>query len=623
MNTFSKPVQTIENKEKELKHKEVQRSPELKGGHFLLGETLPEDIFIPEEWDEEQKMLADTVIDFFMQEVHALGIEKMAQIDAEKDLDFILEIFHKAADMGFCGVAIDEQYGGMNLDFNTNLIISEALSRGFAFATTIGAQTSIGSLPIVYYGTETQKDQYLPGIAAGTIKACYCLTEPTAGSDANSGKTKATLTEDGKYYLLNGQKMWITNGGFADLFIVFAKIEDDKKLSAFIVEKDFGGITIGKEEKKLGIKASSTTQVFFEDTLVPVENLLGDREGGFKMALNILNTGRIKLCAGTVGGAKFGVEKAVQYANQRKQFGKSIAEFGAIKYKLGEMVMRTHVTESALYRTGKNIDQKYEELLAAGQSDSEAKINALREYAIECAILKVQGSEVATYTADEALQIHGGMGFAVETGVEMGYRDVRITRIYEGTNEINRMLSVAELTKRALKTKELDLIGAGKQLPRYLFTQIMPFKSNSKGAMEWRIVHNLKQLFILLSGAAGNKLKEKMVDEQEIVMNLADILSLSFLAESALLRYEKYKAMPDADSKHAAMQYQVVQLYLYEALQSARKWASEVIDSYAGGLEKRGMRYLVKQLTPNYNINPKALRRAVADYAIEKNAYPF
>ena len=588
-----------------------------KGGDFLIKKSKAQDIFIPEEWNEEQKMMHDMVVDFLLKEVHGIGIEKAAQLSIEKDKDFILEVFNKAAEMGFCGVSIAERFGGMELDFNSSLLISEALAVGFSFATTIGAQTSIGSLPIVYYGTEAQKAKYLPGIASGETIAAYALTEPSAGSDANSAKSKATFTDDKQHFLLNGQKMWITNGGFAELFIVFAKIENDEKLSAFIVEKSFGGITIGKEEKKLGIKASSTVQLFFENTKIPIENLLGERQGGFKMALNILNTGRIKLCAGTVGGAKFGITKGIEYAKQREQFGKAISEFGAIKHKLGEMIMRTHIVESALYRTGQNISNKCKELIASGVADGEAKTLAVREFAIECAILKVQGSETASFVCDEVLQIYGGMGYAVETGIEMGYRDVRITRIYEGTNEINRMLAIAELSKRSLKTKEIDLEKAGKRIPTYLAKRALPFSSNTEADQ----IENLKVLFTLLLGTAGKRLREKMIDEQEMIMNLSDIMAYGFLADSAMLRYKKL--IQKGMTNRAAKQLPIIQLYLFEALQGSRKKGEDVIYAFANGTEKSMLLRSLKWLTKLPDINPKELRREIADYGLEKEGYPF
>lgn len=595
----------------------------LRGGEFIVKQDDYKSMFIPEEWTEEQLMIRDMVKDFCLQEIHGLGIEKAALMDAEKDRDLIIGLLEKSAELGLCGLSIEEEYGGMDLDFNTGLLFGEAIALGFSFATTIGAQTSIGSLPIVFYGTPEQKQKYLPGVASAQLKASYCLTEPTAGSDANSGKTKAVLSEDGTYYTLNGQKMWITNGGFADIFIVFAKIDDDKNLSAFIVEKNFGGIELGKEEKKLGIKGSSTVQVFFNDCKVPSENLLSERGAGFKIALNILNTGRIKLAAGSIGGCKFALGRAVSYANERKQFEQPISNFGAMKYKIGEMVTKAFATESAIYRTGANIDKKTEEFVAQGMDKSEAKLTAVREYAVECAILKVYGSEALDYAVDEALQIHGGMGYAVETGVEMGYRDARITRIYEGTNEINRLLSVAELTKRAIQTKEIDLMTPGKKIPAYIFGQMLPFKSKSGLEEEKRIVKNLKAAFLLISGAAGNKLKKKMIDEQEIVMNLADILAEAYIADSLLMRIQKLSEKSNHDKEAFEVQKKLLKLHLYEALTKVRKAGLDAIASYTEGFEKNTMNYFLKVLTPKYDVNPKELRRAVADYSIKKNDYPF
>jgi alkylation response protein AidB-like acyl-CoA dehydrogenase len=594
----------------------------LRGGYFITDDTNIKDVFIPEQLTEEQRMIQDMVKDFCMKEIHGLGIEKVAAMDASKDMDLILEIFHKAAELGLCGISVDEPYGGMGVDFNTGLVFSEAIALGFSFATTIGAQTSIGSLPIAYYGNEEQKMKYLPGVASGEIKAAYALTEPSAGSDANSGKTKATLTPDGNY-LINGQKMWITNGGFADIFIVFAKIENDENLSAFIVEKAFGGIELGKEEKKLGIKASSTVQVFFNNCPVPKENLLANRGDGFKMALNILNTGRIKLAAGSVGGAKFACSNSVHYATQRFQFEKSIAEFGAIQHKIGEMATRAFAVESALYRTGRMIDQKYDELKAAGESENDAKQKAIREFAVECAILKVTGSETVTYGVDETIQVLGGMGYSMEQGAEMGYRDARITRIYEGTNEINRMLSVGELMKRAYKTKEVNLLKAGKELPGLLLKEWLPLPSSGKFGKEESIVESLKKAFLLISGAAGRKLKLKLVDEQEIVINQADILAEAFIAESLLLRVKKLTADKSLNQEHLEIKKKMLQLYLYEALAKVRKAGADAIASYATGAERTIVSKLLDVLTESYDVNPKDLRRAIAKTVIEANQYCF
>jgi alkylation response protein AidB-like acyl-CoA dehydrogenase len=600
----------------------AKTSSKLIGGNFLFSETDPKEVFIPEEFTEEQKMIWQTVYDFCMKEIHGLGIERVALMDAEKDKELVLELFKKAGDLGLFGVSIPEEYGGMGADFNTGLLYTEALALGLSFATTVGAQVSIGSLPIVFYGTHEQKEKYLPKIASGEYACSYALTEPGAGSDANSGKTKVTLSADGTHYLLNGQKMWITNGGFADIFIVFAKIEDDERLTAFIVEKEFGGIEIGKEEKKMGIKASSTVQLFFNNVPIPKENLLGERGKGFNMALNILNNGRIKICAGGVGGIKFGVSKSVDYANQRIQFNQPIAQFGAMKYKIGQMSMLAFVNESAVYRVGAEVDKKYKELKANGATENDAKINSMREYAIECAILKVQGSEAVCWAADEAIQIHGGMGYSMETGVEMAYRDARITKIYEGTNEINRMLALAEFYKRAFQTKELKLNDAAKSIPLSIAQNFNPF-NNGFMADETEIVSNLKSVFMIITGAAGRKLKTKLVEEQEIVMNLADIMGVAFMAESAILRVKKLKSNKDTDKEQLKIKVKMTQLYVYEALEIARKAAENAIDSYASGVEKFTMKRVVNSLLKSYEINPKDTRRAIADAAIAANQYPF
>lgn len=594
---------------------------ELKGANFIERPINKSEVFIPEEFTEEQLMIKEMVIDFCEKEIQEPILKRGRELYATdpEDLKEIVKLLEKSAELGLCGVAIHEQYGGMNLDFNTGLIFSEAIAGGFSFATTVGAQTSIGSLPIVYYGTEAQKAKYLPGVASGTTKAAYALTEPNAGSDANSGKTKAKLSDDGKNYLLNGQKMWITNGGFADIFIVFAKIDDDKNLSAFIVEKAFGGITLGAEEKKLGIKGSSTVQVFFSDCPVPVENMLSERGKGFKIALNILNSGRIKLAAGTTGGSKFAITQAVKYAIEREQFGEPIANFGAMKFKIAEMTTKTFTCDSAVYRTGKNIDLKTEEFVKAGLEAGESKLKALREFAIECAILKVKGSDNIDYCVDEALQIHGGMGYAVETGIEMGYRDARITRIYEGTNEINRLLSVAELGKRSVVSKELNLQKAGKKIPGQLLKKILPFNHEN----DFMIIANMKSIFLLLLDATGRKYRKELEHEQEIVLNLADILSEVFIAESAFLRVQKLKEKEGFDQEKLDVMKAMVKINIYNALAIVRNSSKEIIDTYATGFEKRKMFYFIKLLTKKYDVNPTLLRRKIADYVIKNEEYCF
>ncbi len=620
IDTTTKPTEATKGKQKKRKGKNKIKNKNLVGGSFLVKETKAKNVFIPEEWNEEQKMIVATVHDFLMQEI----IPHLEELDSQKDPTQMPAILERAGQLGLTSLSIEEAYGGMDLDFNTGLLFGEAVAPGFSFATVIGAQTSIGSLPIVYYGTAEQKAKYLPKIATSEWKTAYCLTEPDAGSDANSGKTKAVLNEAGTHYLLNGQKMWITNGGFADVFIVFAKIDNDKKLSAFIVEKSFGGIELGVEEKKMGIKGSSTVQVFFSDCPVPKENLLGKRGKGFKIALNILNTGRIKLAAGSVGGGKMATLKSVQYANERKQFGKSIGEFGAIKYKLAEMAIRTFAAESGTYRIGYNIDHKYDALHAKGMTSSMAKLEALREFAVECSIMKVYASEMINFVADEAIQIHGGMGYAQETGVERGYRDARITRIYEGTNEINRMLSVGELMKRAFQEKKVDLVQPLKNLPKYLAKQALPFKSKDNYAEETRIVENLKRIFLLISGRAGQKLKLKLVDEQEIIINFADILAEVFVAESTLLRIKKLSQMDDKDGQlMLATKHKMLQVLLFDAIDKVRKSGRDAIFSFASGAEQKVLLGLLNRLTPSYNINPKKLRREIADVLLAKNTYCF
>lgn len=598
----------------------------LVGGSFLVSQTPSCELFTAEEFSEEQLGLGNVVKEFFQQFIDKHGMEKMALLSAEKDSDLILQTIRESAELGFCGVSIPEEYGGMGLDFNTNLLIAEAMSGGFSFATSIGCQTSIGSMPILYYGTEEQKKKYLPGVADFTNIASYALSEPDAGSDANSGRTKCTLSEDGKHYIMNGQKIWITNGGWAHMFIVFAKIDDDKYLSAFIVERDFGGVTTGNEEKKLGIKASSTVQLFFDDTKIPIENLLGKRGAGFKMALNILNSGRIKIGAGTLGGCKMGLKQSVIYAKQRKQFNTPIAEFGAVKYKIGEMVKKTYALESAVYRTGRNIDLLHDEVLAKGGSKNEAKIEALKEFAIECAILKVYGSEAGSYAADETLQIHAGIGFVADTGAELGYRDVRITRIYEGTNEINRMLTLAEVGRKADnrngKTPVLDLALEGKKLPGYIMKQALPFGIGKKKG-EWdvveRSIENMKVLFLTLMGVIGQDLKEKMADEQEMVMELSDILANIYLAESSLLRFLKSKDEGKLDSATLKIQGIATKLFLYDAINETRVKAEDIINTY--GKQEYKLRKATSILLPAYEQNPVKLRRELADWALANDGY--
>ena len=582
----------------------------IKGGDFITKKTESSAVFVPEEWNEEEKMLKQMIHDFLDKELHVLESEP----EASKDLPQIVEMLDKAAELGLCGIAIEEKYGGSDLSFNAGLLYMEAFAYGFSFATTIGTHVSIGSLPIVYYGNEQQKEKYLPRIATAEIKTAYALTEPSAGSDANSGKTKATIDSKNNCYLINGQKMWITNSGFAEIFIVFAKIEDDEKLSAFIIEKSFGGITLGEEEKKLGIKGSSTRQVYFENCPVPMENLLGKRNDGFKIALNILNSGRIKLSAATIGGSKFALSKAIQYSIEREQFGKSIGEFTAMQYKIGEMARKIFSAESAVYRTGRNIDLKEKELKENKIPENEIKLKGLREYAIECSLMKVYASEVLDYCVDESLQIHGGMGYSVETKVEMGYRDARITRIYEGTNEINRMLSFGELMKRGFHTKEIDLKSFTQKIPFQIFKSAIGVQEKSSS----QYLENFKYLFFTLTKYATDAYGRALEHEQEIIMDLADILAEIYVLESTYLRVEKLKTK---ESKDAAfkMKQNICDLQFYEANSKIIQRATSIFDSLPKS--HSSLKRVIKSLAIKDKVNPMVLRRKIAKYLIASKEY--
>ncbi|MBO0931141.1 acyl-CoA dehydrogenase family protein [Fibrella aquatilis] len=590
----------------------------IKGGEFLIKDTDASQVFIPEEFTEEQQMIAATCREFLAKEIWP----RLDEIDRAESPALMSSLMDKAGELGLLGTSVPEEYGGFGMNFNTSMLVAEATGAGHSFSVALSAHTGIGTLPIVYYGNEEQKGKYLPKLASGEWKAAYCLTEPDSGSDANSGKTKAVLSEDGTYYTVTGQKMWITNGGFADLYIVFAKIDDDKNLSAFIVERSYEGITMNEPEHKLGIKGSDTRQVFFTDVKVPVENLLSERGNGFKIAVNILNIGRIKLGIAVIGGAKEAVNDSVRYANERKQFGINISRFGAIKHKLGEMAIKIYASESASYRAGQNIDDLIEDLKEGGMEDAPAKLKALEQFAIECAMMKVHGSEVLDYVVDEGVQVYGGMGYSADAPMERAYRDARINRIFEGTNEINRMLVVDMMLKRAMKG-ELDLMTPALAIGKEIMS-IPDFSSDedeSLFAAEKKVLKNLKKAVLMVAGSAAQKFMGKLSHEQEILMNIADMAIEVYVAESVLLRVEKTIGIKGEAAM--ALQKDIAMAYLHEAVEKINNAGRAAITSFAEGDELRVMLMGLKRFTKIEPINLKDARRRVADAMIAENKYIF
>jgi len=588
------------------------------GGDFLIMDTCAETLFIPEEWDEEQHMIVQSCEDFLRMEV----FPRLDKIDSMESPDLMPSLLKKTGQLGLLGTSLPEKYGGIPMDFNTNLLIAEAFGSGHSFIVAFSAHTGIGTTPIVYFGTEEQKAKYLPDLATGKKLAAYCLTEPDAGSDPKAGRTRAILSPDKKYYLLNGQKMWITNGGFADVLIVFSKIEKDDDLSAFIVEKNYEGITMNPEEKKMGIKGSSTRQIFFNNCPVPADNLLGERGRGFKMALNILNIGRIKLAAATLGGAKISIRKSIHYANERKQFGKSIGSFGIIQHKLGNMAAGIFALESAIYRTGQMIEGNYRELLKEKGEDAMAKMKAMEDFAPECAILKVHGSEILDYVVDESVQIHGGMGYSSEGPVERGYRDARINRIFEGTNEINRMVIIDLILKKGFKGK-IDLMNPAMQVQKEL-ASIPSQETNGAEEIlekEKKILSSLKKTGLMVAGAAVQKLMEKLKDEQEILMHLADMLIEIYAAESALLRADKLIRVKGGDPRD--LRVTLARIRLYQAAEAIRQSAKEAIFAFSEGDEQRMLLLGLKRFMKADPYNLKEARRAIANRMLLENDYPF
>ncbi|MCW3076836.1 MAG: acyl-CoA dehydrogenase [Bacteroidetes bacterium] len=588
----------------------------IKGGEFLIKQTPAQDVFIPEQWTEEQLMMKKTCEDFIGQEVLPI----LDKIDNQEE-GLMVSILDKAGKLGLLGISVPEDLGGSGFDFVTSMLTTEIIGTGHSVAVALSAHTGIGTLPILYYGNEEQKKKYIPKLASGEWKACYCLTEPASGSDANSGKTNAKLSSDGKHYILNGQKMWITNGGFADVFTVFAKIDDDKNLSAFIVEKVFGGISLNPEEHKMGIKGSSTRQVFFNDCRVPVENLLSERGNGFKIAVNILNIGRVKLAGAAIGASKNTISLSVQYANDRIQFERPISKYGAIRYKIAEQATRTFASESAIYRASQNIEDAIHTLIEEGMDEAKAKLKGIEQFAVEAAILKVHGSETLDYVADEGVQIYGGMGYSSEGPMDRIYRDSRINRIFEGTNEINRLLIVDMLLKRAMKG-ELDMMGPAQKVGAELVgIPELAEADETLLAYEKKMILNFKKVILLIAGAAVQKLMTTLSKEQEVIMNIADMAIETYVAESTLLRVEKLISLKGEEN--CQVQLNMARLYINSACDKIFNNGKEALNSFAEGDELRMMLMGLKRFTKQEPFNAKAARQIVAQKLISENKYCF
>lgn len=587
----------------------------LKGGEWLIKESSHLETFTPEDFVEEQTMISTMCDQFLDAEVYPI-LDRIDNLEP----GLMKSLVTKAGEQGLLSVSFPEEFGGLGKDFVTSTIVNEYLGAGHSFSVAIAAHTGIGTLPILYFGTPEQKQKYIPKLITGEWAGAYGLTEPNSGSDALGAKTTAKLSDDGKHYILNGQKCWITNGGFAQVYTVFAKVDGDK-FTGFIVERGTEGFTQGPEEHKMGIKGSSTVQLYFQDCKVPVENVLGEIGKGHKIAFNILNIGRLKLCAAAVGGSRRVATDSVVYAKTREQFKQPISNFGAIKYKLAEMAIKIFTAEAALYRTAKWIDDKEEELLTAGKPYNEAMLLAAEEYAIECAMLKVYGSEVLDYVVDEGVQIHGGNGFSAEYNVSRAYRDSRINRIYEGTNEINRLLTLDMTLKRAMQGR-LDLMGPAMAVSKELMS-IPDFgaEDDAPFAKEKKLIAQLKKAILLTSGAAVQKLMMKIESEQEVLMNIADMAIEVYNAESVLLRVMK---MVDQKGEAASQQHlDIMRTYLYDAADKVNKSGKDAINSFADGDEQRMILMGLKRFTKAEPFNCKDARRRVADKMIEEGKYCF
>ena len=595
---------------------DLQENKAITGGEFIIRDVSCDEIFTPEDWTEEHLMMKQTAIDF----VNSRVVPNLDPIDNQEE-GLMPKLLEESGELGLLSSSIPESLGGLGMDFKSTMIITEGVGGGHSFAVSFSAHTGIATLPILYYGNEAQKQKYIPGLATGKLKGCYCLTEPSSGSDANSAKSKAILSEDGSHYVLNGQKMWITNAGFADIFIVFAKIDDDENLTAFIVEKEYEGITMNPEEKKMGIKGSSTRQVFFNDVKVPVENLLYERGKGFKIAVNILNIGRIKLGGVVIGACKEGIDYSIRYANEREQFGRPIAKYGAIRHKIGEMTIQTFAAETAVYRATQNIDDAIQALETNGVEHGQATLKGIASFAPECAMMKVVCSEVADYVVDEAVQIFGGMGYSAETQVERAYRDARINRIFEGTNEINRMLTVDMILKKAMKG-EMDLMGPAMEVASEL-TGIPEFGPPPTDIFvrHHLYIKNFKKSILMVAGSAAQKLMMTLAKEQEVLMNIADMMNWAYTAESLVLRVQKLHKAKGEDA--ASIQLDMMQTYVYSVADKINIAGKEALNGFAEGDELKMMMLGMKRFTKVDPFNCKEARRRVADACIAKNEYCF
>jgi alkylation response protein AidB-like acyl-CoA dehydrogenase len=592
----------------------MENGKTLKSGEFLVDEISFQDIFIPEEFNEEQLMIAQTCKDFLETEVYP-NVEKT---DAG-DINLMKSILKKAGELGLMGIALPEEYGGFGQSFITQMLAAEAIGAGYSFSVAFMAHTGIGTLPIMYYGNEEQRQKFVTKLATGEYLGAYCLTEPGAGSDANAGKTNARLSEDGKHYILNGQKMWITNAGFADIQTVFAKIDKDRVLSSFIVERNLPGVVVNPDEHKMGIKGSSTAQIFYNDVKIPVENLIGARGEGFRIALSILHMGRLKLGANVIGAAKKSINDSVKYANERKQFGVLISTFGSIKHKLAEQVIRTFAGESATYRVSKDIDELITKNKTECQDKGRATMEAISHYAVEAAILKVYGTEALDYVIDEAVQIHGGMGYSAEMSVERGYRDSRINRIFEGTNEINRLLILDTAMKRAMKG-DFDLFGKAATL-----YENMDAITNGKTEGETyfqeksRTIKNFKKTILLAIHGASTQYGKTLIQEQEVMNNISDMIIETYVSESTLLRVQKLESM----NKDLSVFKAILDVNIYDAAHKIRKAAFDAVYSFAAPELACKLKKVMDILTGTECVNIKDARRKIADKLIEDNTYKF